>query len=63
MEGWRGGWRGEGVEASWRGGRGGVVVEGGGGGLWVVRLFSVRRCCAVRCGAVTVRCGTVKLYC
>ena len=46
------GWRGGGVEG-WRGGGGGV------GGTSVV--FGSVRCCAVRCGAVTVRCEIVLL--
>ena len=47
------GWRGGGVE--------GCRGAGVGGGCSVV--FGSVRCCAVRCGAVTVRCGTAKLYC
>ena len=53
VEGWKvGGGRG------WSG-RGG----GGGGGGCTSVVFGSMRCCAVRCGAVTARCGTAKLYC
>ena len=56
VEGWRGCGRG--------GGWGGGVVEGSGGvGGGCSVVFGSVRCCAVRCGAVTVRCGTAKLYC
>ena len=41
-------------------------VEEEGEGLEVVDtsvVFGSMRCCAVRCGAVTLRRGTAKLYC